>query len=450
VRDCDEWIAKERDRLVDEWRDACRIPSVSANSGSELGEMADWLRDRAVFLFDELEVVEPSEAPPVLIGVVEGASERKLLLYSHYDVVEPGERSEWLSDPFGADIFEGRVVARGAGDDKSDLTARLQALRYWKDVRGRPPCTIVWLAEGAEEIGSPGLGPVLESNRELLKADGCLWESYYHSIDGRPAIGFGSCGVLDVELSLELLSADQHGGLESVYRSPIRELVHAVASLSARDGKIVVPGFYDDVRPLSDADLQALADSPPPPTDAALYAGRSSAYDDAHELTRRWLTEPTLSVSGVTNPGGTVSEGLVGAARSTVRFRLMPDQGPVTILRLLRDHLDAEGHGDVAIRVLSSIPPARSRMDTPLAGAVISAIEDVRGTTAPILHPIVPGAGPLHLFAEILAIDAVMPPGTIRTDGGMHAPNEHAYITDYLEVVRLNISTLDHFGRESR
>ncbi len=439
------WLDRERDRLVAEWRDALRIPSVSAGPSDGPRRMADWLEGVAAPRFDRFERLETSAGAPVLLGAVDGTGPDRLLLYSHYDVVPPGEG--WTTDPFGAEIRDGAVVARGAGDDKADVMARLHALEAWNATRGRLPFDVIWLCEGMEEVGSPGLGETIAAHRERLRADACLWESYYRSIDGvAPTLGFGSRGVLNVELSLRVLESDQAAGAAALYRSAAAELVHAIAKLIDAEGRVLIDGFYDTVAAWSDADAALVAASPPAPSSAPAPEGVDPRLsDDAAELTRRWLYEPTVSLAAIhAGPVDPADAGSVlpASARARLDFRLVPDQDPKAILGLLRSQLQRLGFGEISVELRNAIPPARCPLDTPLADAARQAARELFGAE-PVCHAIVPGSGPLHHFARDLGIPTVMPPGTIRPDSGMHGPDENALVEHYLAEVVYTVRLLE-------
>lgn len=440
-----DWLARQRDRMVAEWREACRIPSVSAGPPDGSRRMADWLERRAAPLFDRFERLDTGAGAPVLLGVLDGVGPQALLLYSHYDVVPAGDG--WTADPFGAEVREGALVARGAGDDKADVMARLHALEAWRATRCPLPFDVLWLCEGMEEVGSPGLAETLARHRDRLRADGCLWESYYRSIDGvAPTLGFGSRGVLDVELSVRLLEADQHSGAAGIYRSAAAELVRALATLSDAGGRVRIDGFHEAVAPWTAEDAALVAASPPAPSGAAGPPGVDPRWtDDPAELTRRWLYEPTMSVSAI-HAGPTDAEraGNVLPAHAWARldFRLVPDQEPDAILELLRSQLDRDGFAHVAVALRNAIPPARCPLGTPLADASRQAARELFGAE-PVCHAIVPGSGPLHLFARGLGIPAVMPPGTIRPDSGMHGPDENALVGHYLGEVAYTVRVLE-------
>lgn len=193
-------VDRERERYVDEWRALCRIPSVSG-SGAPIAEAAAWVAERMAPLFDEVRHIPIPDQGPLLVGELRGTGPGRLIVYTHYDVQPPGDLDAWASPPFAAEVRDGRMYARGACDDKADVTARLQGLEAWLAARGgeRPPFTIIFLADPAEEIGSPGLEDALRAHRDELRGDACLWESFLRDADGRPGIGFGCRGALELE-----------------------------------------------------------------------------------------------------------------------------------------------------------------------------------------------------------------------------------------------------------
>ncbi len=450
------WVEERKDQLIADWTHACRLPSVSADGPIAVAEMAAWLAQRAEPVFDTLEQVEAPGGGPVIIGRLEGTGPGRLLIYTHYDVVPAGEG--WTRDPFGAELHDGRLYARGAGDDKADVMARLHAIEAWLATRGRMPFTIIWLSEGMEEVGSPGLREVIAARHGLVEADACLWESYYRSIDGdAPTIGFGSRGVLTVELAVRLLDADTHSAMAGIYRSAAQVLTHAVASLTDAEGRVLIPGFYDAVTPFTADDADTVMRTPVPPIREDARQRGSLWSADERSLVRRWLYEPTFNLASIqAGPGESEHEAtlLPAAARARIDMRLMPDQDPTRIFEALERHLRDEGFREVSVRQLNAIPPAASSLKSPLALAVRQASKELFGGVEPLLHPVVPGSGPLHLFASSMQLDAVMPPGTIRPDSGMHGPDENAEVNHYLDVVRLTLrifellAASDEFGQE--
>ena len=256
-------VAARSDAFVQEWREACRIPSVSGGI-TETTRMAGWLEERLGGTFDRVQRVDVDGYAPTLIGTLDGTSERRLLIYTHHDV-QPAASRPWSSPPFAAEIVGESVVARGCCDDKADITARLQALDLWlEDLGGRPPYTIVWLSEGAEEVGSPGLDELLLAHRDELHADWCLWESFVRGADGRPEVAFGCRGIVLLELTVRTMKGDQHAAFSPVFRSAATELAHVLSSLVDPSGRVLIPGFEDGIVHFTEAERTAgLTVSPP-------------------------------------------------------------------------------------------------------------------------------------------------------------------------------------------
>lgn len=407
------YIARERDRFVDEWRALCRIPSVSGSPA--IADAADWIEARMRPLFDRVERIELDGHGPLLLGELDGTGPGRLLMYSHYDVVPPGDG--WTSPPFAAEVRDGRVYARGACDDKADVTARLQALEACRSsLAGPPPFTLIWLCDPAEEIGSPGLAEALAAHADRLRADACLWESFLRGDDGRPGIGFGCRGVLAVELTLRLQSADQHTAFASVLRSAPLELAQALTSLAA----LAIPG----VREPTEAERRAAAAVPLPAE--GLAPGASG---------ERLVFAPSMSIVQLTAGKGDAAP---AEAKTRVRFGLVPDQEPDAALDAVRAHLYRTG---IEIAVDHAVPPARAPIDTPFATATIDAARDAFGE--PVVYPVLIGAGPGRMVLDLLGAPTVSPAGTLRPAGNLHAPDEHGAIEDYLDHVRFTARLLE-------
>jgi acetylornithine deacetylase/succinyl-diaminopimelate desuccinylase-like protein len=425
------------DRFVDEWRELCRIPSVSDDVTESL-RAAEWVETRLAHTFDRVRRVPVDGYAPTLIATLDGESDRRLLVYTHYDVQPAGDELLWTSPPFAAQIVDGDVVARGCCDDKADITARLQALDLWREtLDGRPPYSIVWLCEGAEEVGSPGLDELLAAEREELRADWCLWESFIRGADGRPEVTFGCRGIVLLELSVRTMTGDQHAAFSPVFRSAAVELSHALASLVDTSGNVQIAGFENGVTEFTDAEREAGLSVSPPGADVGV-GGRSPhlPYDD-RTLAERLLYTPTVNISSIA--AGDVLTGtsvVTAAARANVDIHLVPEQQPDAIVELVRAHLNNHGFAHVEIAVRHTRKPARSPIDTPLGRATIGAARETMGE--PVIYPLLPGAGPARAVLDILGAPTVSPSGTTRLASGIHAPNERGSIADYHDHVRFS------------
>ena len=447
--DLDRRVADHGAAFVDEWRDACRIPSVSGDLEAS-GRMADWIEERLVGLFDETRRIEVAGYGPALVATLAGHSPRRLLLYSHYDVQPAGDPTAWEAPPFAAEVVDGAVVARGTCDDKADVTARLQALRLWRETwrDGRPPYTLVWLCEGAEEVGSPGLDDLLRQNRDDLAADWCLWESFIRAADGRPEVAFGCRGSVAFELSVQTMAHDQHSAFSPVFRSAAIELAHALASLVDTHGTVLVDGFEEGIVPFDEVERAAGRSVRPPGAEEGVdELGPHLQGLDPERLAERLLYTPTLNVSAMASGDVDAGAGVVtSTARANVDLHLVPDQDPDAAAAAVRRHLDARGFGHVRMRIRGSRRPAKSPVDTPLGRAAIAAAAETMGE--PVVYPLLPGSGPARSVLDILGATTVSPAGTTRLASGIHAVNERGRIDDYLDHVRFSYRLLERLAAE--
>jgi acetylornithine deacetylase/succinyl-diaminopimelate desuccinylase-like protein len=445
----DDPIARDAERLVDEWREACRIPSVSGER-EPVERMAAWVEARLRRRFDRVAVERTPEGVPVVLGELTGSGPGRLVVYTHYDVQPAGDLAAWDSDPFGADLRDGAVYARGTCDDKADITARLQAIDYWLAANGgRAPVTILWVCEGAEEVGSPGLRETLRRHADWLSASDCLWESFVRRDDGRPEVAFGCRGLAAVELRVRLLEHDQHAAFSPVLRSSAWTLTLALASLVGADGEVAIEGFYDAVQEPGPAAAEALRALVPPgaslgPNGAPGWLPGLSVED----LARRLSYAPAVNVSALAagDPGSETAV-VPATASARVDLHLVPDQDPEEVVRLLRRHLDDRGFGEVELHPGTMLWPAPGVLGTPLAEAGLAAAAAVFGE--PVVYPQLPGAGPARVMLDVLGATTVSPAGTTRLGSGLHAPNEHGRVDDYLDHVRFSLRLLEELSRRA-
>jgi acetylornithine deacetylase/succinyl-diaminopimelate desuccinylase-like protein len=444
-------IDERRDALVDEWREACRIPSVSGGDAEPLERMAEWVAGRMAELFDRVELDTAAGRPPIVLGEIKGVGDERVLVYSHYDVQPPGDGAAWSVDPFAAEIRDGRVYARGTCDDKADVTARLQALRLWLDHRDEPPpFTLLWICEGAEEIGSPGLSDALARHAHWLHAPQCLWESFVRRADGRPEIGFGGRGQLGVRLTLRCLAKDQHAAFSPVLQSAPELLVAALASLTDETGAVRIDGFHDDA---IDWDRTAVAAAerlvaPGEGLGAGGASGNRPGLTTA-DLGRRLIFAPSVNISALAAGEITSDNSVVPAVASAkLDLHLVPDQDPDDVLAKLRSHLARHGFGAIEIDVGARLRPAQGSLETPLARAAVAAAARAYGE--PVLYPLLPGAGPHRDLLDLLGATTVSPAGTTRLGSGIHGPDENGRIDDYLDHVRFSAALLEELAQADR
>lgn len=408
-----------------------RQPSVAAQDWG-IAEMAQQVADLLDQLGAQVEVI-PTDGHPVVVGQFKGASEKTLSFYNHYDVQPPEPLELWDSDPWKPEVREGKLYARGVADNKGNLAARLAALESTLAVTGGLPCGIKFIVEGEEEIGSPNLDAFAKAHRDLVMADGCVWEFGGKDVQERQVMTFGVKGICYVELSVNVAARDYHSAWAAVLPNAAWRLVWALRSLKGPDERVQIRGFYDAVRAPDEQDLQALADLD---FDEAGYKESFGVQNYVNDLTgmallKKLYFEPTCTVcgldSGYTGRGSkTVSPHL---AKAKVDFRLVPDQDPEHIVDLLRQHLDENGFSDVEVTQLGGEPAGRTALDAPLGQLMLETAKRVY-EKPPVLHPLSPGSGPWHQLCGQFGIPTVST-GCGYEGSQVHAPNENVRLDDF-------------------
>ena len=352
----DAHIARHVPDALAELRRLCAVPSVSArHEGVEecAQVVAGLLRDRG---FD-VEVL-PSGGHPVVVALSAGRRpERTVLFYNHYDVQPPEPLELWHSPPFELTERDGRVYARGAKDDKGELVARLLALDALRARDGDYPCSIRFLVEGEEEVGSPNLPAFVESHWERLQANLAIWEEGGVDAEERPELALGARGLLYVELSVSTLSRDGHSGMGNLLPNAAWRLSWALASLKGPDERIRIPGFYDSVKGPDERQRRLLEQLTNPERSIKESFGLSQLLNGrtGFEVVAAPF-EPTCNIAGLDSgyqgPGAKTIVPAVGRAK--LDFRLVPGQEPYDIAEKLRYHLDEQGFTDVEVKVLGA------------------------------------------------------------------------------------------------
>ncbi|HEY8393892.1 MAG TPA: M20/M25/M40 family metallo-hydrolase [Thermaerobacter sp.] len=443
------YLKANRDRMLDDLRTLLRQPSVAAQ-GLGMEQCAELVRQMLADVGAQVELVPLAGGYPVVYGEIDAGAPRTLLFYNHYDVQPPEPLAEWVVDPFAAEIREGRIIARGVADNKGNLMTRIKAVEAWLRGEGRLPVNVKFVIEGEEEIGSVHLDQFMDRFAGRLAADGVVWESGGKDARGRPVIAAGCKGILYVELVARAANQDLHSSVAAIVPNPAWRLVQALGTLKdVATDRVLIEGFYDDVRPPTPVERELLERYPLDEEDMLRSWGLDAFLHGLRgvALQEKLLYEPTCTicglVSGYTGPG--TKTVLPREARAKLDFRLVPDQRADDILRKLRAHLDRHGFADLEVIVLGPEDPAQTDLSHPLVGVCLETAREVYGGE-PVLRPRMAGTGPMYLFHRAGLTATVDGVGIGHHGSRVHAPNENVYVDDYYRGIEHVIRILDRFA----
>jgi acetylornithine deacetylase/succinyl-diaminopimelate desuccinylase-like protein len=429
------------DRLI-------RQPSVAAQGrGLEeaAAEVTAQLLDAGAARAERLRL---EDAAPAVLAEFPGRSDRTLLFYNHYDVQPAEPLGEWSVPPFELTVRDGRLYGRGTSDNKGDLVTRVAALRALRDTVGGLPCRVVFLVEGEEEIGSVHFGRYVRALADRLGADGCIWEYGERDPEERMHVIAGVKGICYVELEVEATARDLHSMWGALVDGAGTRLAWALAGLRGADGRVRIPGFYDAVRPPRPMALAAAAAVPADDAHLKLSAGTDRLMEGrtGRAAVHALLFEPTCTVCGV--EAGYTGDGmktvLPRRARAKIDFRLVPDQDPEEIVRLLRAHLARSGLPGCSIRLLGGERAFQTDLADPFVPLVVEAVGEATGREV-VLVPTSAGTGPMHDLGHPLGLP-ILSVGAGYWGCNAHAPDEHIRLADFEETVVMLAHLLDRFA----
>jgi acetylornithine deacetylase/succinyl-diaminopimelate desuccinylase-like protein len=406
----------------------CRQPSISAQ-GAGVREMANLL----AYEMEELEIkaeLHETAGNPIVVGRAPGMAGRTLLFYNHYDVQPVDPVEEWESPPFKPTVREGRLYARGATDNKGNIVSRLMAVRALREMDNLP-VEVKFLVEGEEEVGSPSLAPWVEQHRELLRAEGCVWEDTFRDDPDTATITLGNKGMCYVQLECVTADVDCHSSYAGIYPNAAWRLLEALASLRDRSGRLLVKGFEEGIAPPSPEDLELLSRLPPMDMQRRQrkLGLRWVPYHDGSEARRVHLTEPTCNLAGI--QAGYVGEGsktvIPRMATAKVDIRLVPDQDPGKVFEALMAHLREHGFEDVQVRLIHATYPSKSPPGH-LSRVMEEAALAVYGRPAQV-EPWGTGSTPQWIASRLLGMPTAAT-GIGVVGSNTHGPNENVRLED--------------------
>jgi len=442
--------------ILQEFTDLLAIPNLASDSPN-IQRNADAIRQMLEKRGLKVQLLTVDHAPPIVVGdlSIPGAK-RTIAFYAHYDG-QPVDLPRWKSDPWkpvmrdnaGHDVDwqnaqsidpEWRLYARSAGDDKTPIIGMLAAIDFLRSAGVKPSVNLRLVFEGEEEAGSPHLAQYLEEYPKVLRPDAwVLCDGPVHQ-SRKMELFFGARGTIDLELTVYGPVKGLHDGHYGNWvPNPIVRLTHLIDSMRNEEGRILIKGFYDDVKAPSDAERTALAKIPDVEAELKHEFQIASTEDEHAHLNERLLL-PALNVRGIESghAGGKASNTIQTEARASLDFRLVPDETPDSIKPLVERHVEAQGYTivretpDSAVRLQhpkivrvqwgAGYPPARTPLNSPLSGQLADIM--TKAGHEPVRLPTVGGSIPMYLFQQPNQTTVIGLP-IANHDDNQHAADEN-------------------------
>jgi succinyl-diaminopimelate desuccinylase len=455
MTELDRYLAANAAKFEAELCDFLRIASVSANPAhkADIATAAEWVAKQFTGLGFATETIPTSGHPLVYAESPAVPGAPTVLVYGHYDVQPVDPLDLWTSPPFEPVRRNGNVYARGATDDKGQVFTHIASARAWLEVHGRLPVQVKFLIEGEEEVGSEGLEAYLPRATDRLACDCVVISDGSKFSRDIPAITYGLRGNAYFEIRVTGPNRDLHSGsFGGAVTNPATTVARILSAMIDRRGKVQIPGFYDDVVPLTDRERQQFAALPFSDADFYAEVGVQAAFGEEGytALERRWA-RPTFDVCGLW--GGYQGEGsktvLPAKAGAKFSFRLVPNQSPEKITAALHRWLPEitppgatveliDFHGGPAVTV-----PLESRF----IAAAARAIEQAFGQ-APVYSREGGSIPIVTKFHEALGADVLLI-GWGTDDDNAHSPNEKFSLADFHRGIKASARLWEEIGKLS-
>jgi acetylornithine deacetylase/succinyl-diaminopimelate desuccinylase-like protein len=442
-------IEKRSEQYIKRLRDLCRQPSISTR-GVGMLECADMVRKMMKQLGINTQATTIADGYPVLFGELKSsrAAGKTLIMYDHYDVQPPEPLHEWESEPFSADVKDGKIFARGVSDNKGNLVARLCATEAILDTLGDIPVNLKFVFEGEEEIGSPSLAFYINENKGKLCADGGIWEAGYKDPSGRLKITLGNKGQLYLELRSRVAHTNQHSSWAAIVPNAGWRVIWALQTFKDDNENILIDGFYDNVKEPSEAEFELLEKSFLDEKGFKAVFGIKDYLrgSSGSKLLKDFLYQPTCTISGILSGYTGIGENSINPceAMAKIDFRLVADQTPEEIKSKVMRHLKKHGFDDLRVKEVSHFDVAKCSPEAEIVQTVIATAKQVYKTD-PIVWPTSAGSGPTHLFTNTMGVPMVGGVGVGHAGSNNHAPNENIRIRDYIDGIKHLAAILVNF-----
>ncbi|MGE0431360.1 MAG: dipeptidase [Planctomycetota bacterium] len=447
------FVEQNQQRYLDELFDLLRFASVSTDPARKqiVADCATFVRDHLAGI-GLTASIHPTPGHPVVYAedLRAGAGAPTILVYGHYDVQPPEPLELWRHGPFEPVIENGQIIARGSTDDKGQVFTHIKGVEAWLKTVGKLPVNVKFLIEGEEEIGSPNLEPWLKANAARLACDAVIISDSSMFAPGLPSITYALRGLVYLQVDIEGPGHDLHSGIfGGSVLNPINALTRMLASLQDENGHVTVPGFYDKVRDLTAEEREMWAKLP---MDEAEFLGQTGAKalrgEKGYTTLERIWARPTFDINGIL--GGFTGSGaktvLPSKAMAKFSCRLVPDQTPAEIEKLLQAHLEKIAPPEVrcTVSVLHGGPPCMTERDLPAVQAAARALASGFSREPVFIRE--GGSIPIvEAFTRILDAPVVLLGFGLKDDRA-HSPNEKFDLSGFYGGIRTSVHLWEEFA----
>lgn len=469
------YISGHRQQIMHEFEEFLAIPNLASNAPNiqkNADALVEMLKKRGL----QVQLLRIENAPPAVLAVLPGGPSRHTVtFYAHYDG-QPVNKADWKQDPWSPTLVgktgsgsdariddpETRIYARSAGDDKNSIIELLTALDALQASHIAPSVNLKFFFEGEEEAGSPHLAAILARYASQLDSD--LWVicDGPTNQDGEPQLVFGSRGVVTTQITAFGATRPLHSGHYGNWSpNPIMELVQLISRLRTTDAEITIPHFYDSVRPLTASEQAALKNVPN--IDQQLKTELGLARTEGGGTLAEQIMKPGLNLDRIEGGGSgpNPANAIPSSATAYIDFRLVPDQTPDIVKKLLEGYLRQLGYFLVRKpptqeerlqheRLLQVVwgagyPPQRTDMEAPVSQAFIAATRTVTGNSL-VLLPTLGGSTPSFEFEQQFKKPVIGVP-TANYDDNQHAANENLKLKNLWDGIALFAGIFGNLGK---
>lgn len=454
MKDALAYAQQKQTTYLAELTEFLQIPSVSTDDAytDDVRWAATWLAEkmRAAGL-EHARLIETERHPLVYADWLHAGEDKPtVLIYGHYDVQPPDPVDLWDTPPFAPQVRDGFVYARGAADDKGQLYIHVKAVEAVLKTNGRLPVNVKFIIEGEEECGGASIAKYVAEHPDELAADVALVSDTHFVQPGIPTIVYGLRGMVYTFLDIVGPQQDLHsGGFGGGIDNPLNVLGHMIAKLKDENGRILIPGFYDDVRQLSEQERAVLADFPFDEAAWLAETGAPQAWGEPdYSLVERLGARPTLDVHGIV--GGYTGAGsktvLPSKVHAKISMRLVPDQDPAKIFELYKTYVESIAPPTVTVTVTREHFATASMTDLnePAMKAAVSAYAAAFGREPVFMREggSIPVVGD---FTNHLGIETILMGFGLPGDN-LHAPNERFSLDNFYRGIETSIRFLHDYA----